>query len=77
MTSLTERSASCMASVDSVSSGTTLHSVGKRLYSLMLALDSRVSIGSSSIDGGFSGSNISSVGHIVVRPAVEGRMRLP
>jgi hypothetical protein len=54
-----------------------VHSSGKRLYSLILVLDSRLSIGNSSIDAGLLASNISSVGHIVVRPAVEGRMRLP
>ena len=66
-----------MASAESTASGTLSHSSGKRLYSLTLALLARVSIGSNSTQGALLGSYISSVGHIVVRPAEEGSMRLP
>jgi len=47
------------------------------LYSVTLEFDARVSIGSSSIDGALAASNSSSVGHIVVRPADDGSIRLP
>ena len=43
----------------------------------MLALVLRLSMGSRRISGLSPSFHCSSVGHMVVRPALEGRMRLP
>ncbi|MPM97458.1 hypothetical protein SDC9_144631 [bioreactor metagenome] len=66
-----------MSSGESPSSGNCVHSSARRLYSLTLALEARVWIGSNSMQGCLLASNSSSVGHIVVRPADEGSIRLP
>ena len=66
-----------MASGEPVSSGTICHSSGKLRYSAIAVPVRRVSIGNSFSTAGVPGSYINSVGHMVVRPALEGSTRLP
>ena len=57
--------------------GTVRHSSGALRRSATDTSRSRVSMGSSRMPGGSAGSQRSSVGHIVVRPADEGSTRWP
>ena len=75
--SLTRVSACCIACGDAVSRRMRVHAPGCALYSATGVLPRRVSIGSRSMQAGRAGSYISSVGHMVVRPVLDGSTRVP
>jgi len=75
--SATSLNACSMPSGESVSTGNTRHSTAAFLKSDVVPSRARVSMGSARIQGGRDSSCINSVGHMVVRPADDGRMRRP
>ena len=66
-----------MRSGDSSSSGSTVQADASSRQSPVDMRSARVSIGSRRMQGGSAASYASSVGHMVVRPGLDGTMRWP